>query len=205
MLFQESALLDSLSVAGQRRATGSPKRPTCRPVDVRRRVEEDPRVYRNGGSISTGRALGIVRRTAAPRGRRARHGRASRGSSCWTTRPSGLRSDHGEDGRRRDRQAPRCRSTLPRFWLAHQLPDAFYVATHEAVRQNRPLRHRQSGQAHDRRGDVYHAQGREGVFRRIGRRAEGVDRPPSADGPVWVGSSSRCMIDFRLAADGVPL
>ena len=80
MLFQESALFDSLTVADN--VGYKLYEETDMPADqVRRRVEEV--LGSSGWRIHRQNAFGALRRTAAAGGDRARHGRADRGC-CYS-------------------------------------------------------------------------------------------------------------------------
>ena len=69
--------------------------------------------------------------------------------------------------------------------VTHQLRDAFYVATHMAVRGHGRRRADRAGDAgKDGRGRIHHAQGRPDRLRGKRRRAAALDRSLSADVPV---------------------
>ena len=65
--------------------------------------------------------------------------------------------------------------------VTHQLRDAFFVATHEAVAGGRPHRDRAGRSEEMRRGRVHHAEGRGDRVRGQRRGAARVDRPVHSD------------------------
>ncbi len=132
MLFQESALFDSLSVAdnvGYRLAeeTDMP------PVDVRRRVEEvlgfigmDEHIDRMPSELSGGQR----RRVAIARAMAARPRLLLLDDPTSGLDPITAKTVDDEIVKLRDIER------VTAILVTHQLPDAFYVAGHEAVRRN---------------------------------------------------------------------
>ena len=194
MLFQESALFDSLTVAEN--VGYKLYEETDMPIDqVRHRVEEVLRfigleeyIDRMPSDLSGGQR----RRVAIARAMAARPRLLLFDEPTSGLDPITAKTVDAEIIKLRDVQH------VTSVLVTHQLQDAFYVATHEAVSRNGQLTIVKAEPHTSGRGHLRHAQGRPGVLRRICRGAESVDRRPPADLPVWLGSSSRCMITCRL-------
>ena len=173
MLFQESALFDSLTVAEN--VGYKLYEETDMPADqVRRRVEEVLRfigleefIDRMPSDLSGGQR----RRVAIARAMAARPRLLLFDEPTSGLDPITAKTVDAEIIKLRDVQH------VTSILVTHQLQDAFYVATHEAVSQNGQLAIVQAGKHTTEDADLHDAQGRSGVFRRIGRRAEGVDSP----------------------------
>ena len=136
MLFQENALFDSLTVAenvGYRlyEETDMP-RPEVRTARRRgARVHRSRRIHRPD-------ALGAVRRSAAPRRDRPRDGRQAEPAAVRRS-DDRARSHHRHTV---DDEIVKLRDLehVTSIVVTHQIRDAFYVATHEASRDNGALR-----------------------------------------------------------------
>ena len=157
MVFQEGALFDSLTVAENvgYKLYEETDMPLEEVAPARR---GSARLRRARASTSTG-----CRRSC-----RADSGAASRSPAPWPTsrrccsttrrRPGSIRSPR----RRSTRRSSSCATSknVSSIVVTHQLRDAFFVATHEAVRQGSNDRDRAGRRAEVRRGGVHHAEGR---------------------------------------------
>ncbi len=172
MVFQEGALFDSLTVAEN--VGYKLYEETDQPLDaVRKRVEEvlgfvrlSQFIDRKPSELSGGQR----RRVAIARAMTVKPGILLYDEPTTGLDPITSTTIDEEIVKLRDLEE------VTSILVTHQLRDAFFVATQEAVKQGDKVDFvaRRSGQ--DARGRVHDAEGRPHYFRRDGRRASRVDR-----------------------------